>query len=54
MTFCSIVGHASRHTAEPMGPSMIDRSYLFGFTPVLDTNAGVYYMETCRLAILEL
>jgi hypothetical protein len=45
MTFCSIVGHAIRHTAEPMGPSTIDRSYLLGFTPALDTKAGVYYRQ---------
>src|SRR5436305_15273951 len=25
-TFCSIVGHARRHTAEPIGPSTMDRS----------------------------
>jgi len=43
MTFCSIVGHAIRQTAAPMGPSMIDRSYLLGLTAALDTNGGVYY-----------
>jgi hypothetical protein len=53
MTFCSIVGHAIRHTAAPMGPSMIDRSYLLGFTSALDTNAGVYYTETRRLVDLR-
>jgi hypothetical protein len=55
MTFCSIVGHAIRHTAERMGPSMIDRSYLLGFTPVFDTNAGVYYTKKpADLSILDL
>jgi hypothetical protein len=40
MMFCSIVGHASRQTAAPMGPSIIDRSNLLGgFTPALDTVA---------------
>jgi len=33
---------------------MIDRSYLLGFTPVFDTNAGVYYTKNCRFLIFEL
>jgi hypothetical protein len=39
MMFCSIVGHASRQTAAPMGPSTIDRSNLLGLTPAVDTVA---------------
>jgi hypothetical protein len=27
MTFCNIVGHASRQTARGIGPSIIERSY---------------------------
>jgi hypothetical protein len=39
MMFCNIVGQATRQTAAPMGPSTIDRSYLLGFTPALDTGS---------------
>src|SRR6186713_1189851 len=28
IVFCSIVGHAMRHTAAPSGPSTMERSYL--------------------------
>ena len=31
MTFCSIVGHARRQTAGPMGPSTIERSNFCDF-----------------------
>jgi hypothetical protein len=39
MMFCNIVGQATRQTAAPMGPSTIDRSYLLGLTPALDTGS---------------
>jgi hypothetical protein len=38
MTFCNIVGHASRHTAGPIAPSTIERSKLWElFGPRLAT-----------------
>jgi hypothetical protein len=43
--FCSIVGHASRQTAGPIGPSTIDRSNFLDFTPGTDTERAVYYAE---------
>jgi hypothetical protein len=41
--FWSIVGHASFHTAGPMGPSTIDRSNFLCLVPTCATNPAVYY-----------
>src|SRR5215468_7296052 len=50
MTFCSIVGHASFQTADTMGPSISDRSYLDGFA--MRSIARVYYIVFSLLADL--
>src|SRR4051812_7685056 len=41
MTFCSIVGHASRHTAGPMGPSTIERSNRLALTRTSVTKSAI-------------
>jgi hypothetical protein len=38
MTFCNIVGHASRQTARGIGPSIIERSY---FLACLAVNVAI-------------
>src|SRR5687768_15527495 len=46
ITFCSIVGHARRHTAGRMGPSTMDRSNFQGDEGPdigMGTRTGVYY-----------
>src|SRR5688572_33228075 len=43
MMFWSIVGHASFHTAGPMGPSTIDRSNVLCLVPSCATDCEVYY-----------
>src|SRR5687768_18355624 len=48
MMFCSIVGHASFHTAGPMGPSTIDRSNFLCLVPTCATNSAVYYAARSR------
>jgi MFS superfamily sulfate permease-like transporter len=49
MAFCNIVGHASRHTAGPMGPSTMDLSNAFCFWGVtVATSLGVYYANRGR------
>jgi hypothetical protein len=50
MTFCSIVGHAIRQTAGPMGPSMIERSNFLGLAPTSATGSAVYYAVAGRPA----
>jgi hypothetical protein len=39
MTFCSIVGQASFHTAGTMGPSMSERSYREGIAVAVAMSA---------------
>src|SRR5690348_7306165 len=53
MTFCSMVGHASFHTAGPMGPSTMDRSNLWGFAGGVDTNERVYRIRETGLETLD-
>jgi hypothetical protein len=43
--FCSIVGHASRQTAGPMGPSTIDLSNFLDVPPGSATERPVYYVK---------
>src|ERR1041385_3617286 len=55
ITFCSIVGHASFHTAEAIGPSTSDRSYLEALMVSVATGVlpRVYYTMKALPAALD-
>src|SRR6185436_4954077 len=48
MTFCSIVGHASVHTARAMGPSMSERSYFEALTVSVATGLAASLLHHGR------
>jgi hypothetical protein len=49
--FCSIVGHASRQTAGPIGPSTIDLSNFLNLPPGSATETPVYYAKPACFAV---